>query len=192
MSNELYPIFLKTQQLRILIVGGGYVALEKLTFLFKSSPNSQVTVLSPMLRPETTLFLEKHQVAYGKGTYNKKILSDFHMVIATTDQPKVNQQVFEDCRKRNILVNVADNPPLCDFYMGSIVTKGNLKVGISTNGKSPTFAKRFRQWLEAFLPEEIDEMLNKLYIYRGQLKGDFQYKLDAMNKATEKLIQQND
>ncbi|MGB0199189.1 MAG: precorrin-2 dehydrogenase/sirohydrochlorin ferrochelatase family protein [Flavobacteriaceae bacterium] len=192
MSNELYPIFLKTQQLRILIVGGGYVALEKLTFLFKSSPNSQVTVLSPMLRPETETCMNAHGVKYISGVYDQNFLSGFHLAIATTDQPKVNQQVFEDCRKRNILVNVADNPPLCDFYMGSIVTKGNLKVGISTNGKSPTFAKRFRQWLEAFLPEEIDEMLNKLYIYRGQLKGDFQYKLDAMNKATEKLIQQND
>ena len=192
MSNELYPIFLKTQQLRILIVGGGYVALEKLAFLFKSSPNSQVTILSPMLRPETETFMNAHGVKYISGVYDHNFLAGFHLAIATTDQPKVNQQVFEDCRKLNILVNVADNPPLCDFYMGSIVTKGNLKIGISTNGKSPTFAKRFRQWLEAFLPEEIDEMLNKLYIYRGQLKGDFQYKLDAMNKATEKLIQHND
>lgn len=192
MSNELYPIFLKTHQLRILIVGGGYVALEKLTFLFKSSPNSVVTVLSPMLRPETKAFIHNHDIDYVEGTYDKNFLSGFHMAIATTDQPTVNLQVYDDCRSLNILVNVADNPPLCDFYMGSIVTKGNLKVGISTNGKSPTFAKRFRQWLEAFLPEEIDEMLNKLYIYRGQLKGDFQHKLEAMNKATEKLIQQND
>lgn len=189
MSNELYPIFLKTRQLHILIVGGGYVCLEKLSFLFKSSPNSRVTVLSPMLRPETKSFIDQHQIQYIKGNYQPSFLTGNHMVIATTDQPEVNKQVFEDCRHRNILVNVADNPPLCDFYMGSIVTKGNLKVAISTNGKSPTFAKRFRQWLEAFLPEEIDEMLNKLYIYRGQLKGDFQHKLEAMNKATEKLIQ---
>ena len=64
MSNELYPIFLKTQQLRILIVGGGYVALEKLTFLFKSSPNSQVTVLSPTLRPETETCMNAHGESY--------------------------------------------------------------------------------------------------------------------------------
>jgi precorrin-2 dehydrogenase/sirohydrochlorin ferrochelatase len=64
------------------------------------------------------------------------------------------------------LVNVADSPSQCDFYMGSIVTKGNLKIGISTNGKSPTFAKCLQQWLENFLREQMDDILNKLYIYR--------------------------
>jgi precorrin-2 dehydrogenase/sirohydrochlorin ferrochelatase len=87
---------------------------------------------------------------------------------------------------------VADNPPLCDFYMGSIVTKGNLKIAISTNGKSPTLAKRLRQWLETFLPEETDALLDKLYVYRNKLKGNFEQKVLAMNKLTEKLLEQDD
>ena len=90
------------------------------------------------------------------------------------------------------MVNVADSPSQCDFYMGGIVTKGNLKIGISTNGKSPTFAKRLRQWLENFLPEQIDDILNKLYIYRSQIKGDFEQKVEAMNKVTENLIEEHD
>ena len=63
---------------------------------------------------------------------------------------------------------------------------------ISTNGKSPTFAKRFRQWLENFLPEQIDDILNKLYIYRSKIKGYFEQKVKAMNKATENLINEHD
>lgn len=90
------------------------------------------------------------------------------------------------------MVNVADSPSQCDFYMGSIVTKGNLKIRISTNGKSPTFAKRLRQWLENFLPEQIDDILNKLYIYRSQIKGVFEQKVEAMNKVTENLIEEHD
>ena len=90
------------------------------------------------------------------------------------------------------MVNVADNPPLCDFYMGGIVTKGNLKIAISTNGKSPTLAKRMRQWLEGFLPEETDVLLDKLYKYRKSLKGDFDQKIVAMNALTEKLLEKND
>jgi len=90
------------------------------------------------------------------------------------------------------LVNVADSPSQYDFYMGSIVTKGNLKIGISTNGKSPTFAKRLRQWLENFLPEQIDDILNKLYIYSLQIKGDFEQKVEAMNEVTENLIEEYD
>ncbi len=90
------------------------------------------------------------------------------------------------------MVNVADNPPLCDFYMGGIVTKGNLKIAISTNGKSPTLAKRIRQWLEGFLPEETDALLDKLYEYRNSLKGYFEQKIVAMNALTEKLLKKND
>jgi precorrin-2 dehydrogenase/sirohydrochlorin ferrochelatase len=72
--------------------------------------------------------------------------------------------------------------------MGSIVTKGNLKIGISTNGKSPSLAKRLRQWLEAVLPEELDELLNYLQTYRDQLKTDFDGKVKALNKLTKDLI----
>lgn len=191
-TNPLYPIFLKTKELQIVVVGGGYVALEKLTFLFKSSPSSKVTLISPMIRKETRSFIKGKPVVYIEDEYKMSYLTGAHMAIATTDKPEVNKQVFHDCRSQSILINVADNPPLCDFYMGSIVTKGNLKIAISTNGKSPTFAKRFRQWLENFLPEKTDDILNKLYIYRSQLKGDFEHKVNAMNKATENLIKNYD
>ena len=191
-TNPLYPIFLKTKELQIVVVGGGYVALEKLTFLFMSSPSSKVTLISPMIRKETRSFIKGKPVVYIEDEYKVSYLKGAHMAIATTDKPEVNKQVFHDCRSQSILVNVADNPPLCDFYLGSIVTKGNLKIAISTNGKSPTFAKRFRQWLENFLPEKTDDILNKLYIYRSQLKGDFEHKVNAMNKATENLIKNYD
>ncbi len=190
--NTLYPIFLKTEQLEVLIVGGGYVALEKLQFLFKSSPNARVTLVSPMLRTETKDFIQDKSVRVINSRFRLRFLANKNIVIATTDSPKVNERVYNLCRKKHILVNVADNPPLCDFYMGGIVTKGNLKIAISTNGKSPTLAKRLRQWLEAFLPEETDALLDKLYVYRNKLKGDFEQKVIAMNKLTEKLLEQDD
>lgn len=190
--NSLYPIFLKTEQLDILVVGGGFVALEKLQFLYKSSPNAKVTLVSPMVREETALFIENKNVVVIQGVFHRKYLKGKNLVIATTDNPIVNEKVYNLCRKRKLLVNVADNPPLCDFYMGGIVTKGNLKVAISTNGKSPTLAKRMRQWLEGFLPDETDALLDKLYEYRNSLKGDFEQKIKAMNTLTEKLLEQHD
>ena len=190
--NTLYPIFLKTEQLEVLIVGGGYVALEKLQFLFKSSPQARVTLVSPMLRTETKKFIQDKNIRVINSRFRLRFLKNKNLVIATTDNPKVNERVYSLCRKKHILVNVADNPPLCDFYMGGIVTKGNLKIAISTNGKSPTLAKRLRQWLEAFLPEETDTLLDKLYVYRNRLKGDFEQKVLAMNKLTVKLLEQDD
>ncbi len=190
--NTLYPIFLKTEQLKVLIVGGGFVALEKLQFLFKSSPNANVTLVSPMVRKETKEFIKNKNVTVIHSSFKRRFLKDKNIVIATTDVPKVNTRVYHLCRKKHILVNVADNPPLCDFYMGGIVTKGNLKVAISTNGKSPTLAKRMRQWLEGFLPDETNALLDKLYVYRNSLKGDFEQKIAAMNVLTEKLLEKND
>ena len=114
------------------------------------------------------------------------------IVIATTDVPETNKKVQEACNRRQILVNVADTPELCDFYMGGIVTKGNLKIAISTNGKSPTLAKRIRQFLEHILPQEIDELLDTLRHYRETLKGDFALKVIEMNKRTKLLLKNKD
>ncbi len=186
--NTLYPIFLKTNQLQILIVGGGHVALEKLEFLWKSSPDAHITMIAPFFREVTLDFLKGKNIQLIEEQYHKQYLLNKHIVIATTDSPTVNQQVYNDCRAQMTLCNVADNPPLCDFYMGSIVTKGNLKIGISTNGKSPTLAKRLRQWLETVLPEDIDQLLDYLQQYRDSLKTDFEGKVKALNKLTKDLM----
>ncbi len=185
--NNLYPIFLKTANLHILIVGGGNVAEEKLTFLTKSSPDAKVTIVSTMFREDVLKLAAKYHVELITDVYRDIYLKGKHMVIATTDVPKVNVQVYEDCRKLNKLVNVADNPPYCDFYMGGIVTKGNVKVAISTNGKSPTTAKRLRQFFEEVLPEDISQMVQNLNDYRKTLKGDFEEKVDKMNTITRSL-----
>ena len=97
---------------------------------------------------------------------------------------EVSREVQSDCRKENILVNVADKPDLCDFYLSSTVGKGDLKIAISTNGKSPTFAKRFREVLEAILPDSLQETLDNLQKIRNQLKGDFEYKVEKLNEIT--------
>ena len=188
-QNELYPIFLKTQQLETLIVGGGFVALEKLSFLLKSSPNSKVTMVSPMFREETILLAKKFDVKRIVDNYNNSYLKDKHIVIATTDKVDVNIQVYKDCKERNMLVNVADNPPYCDFYMGGIVTKGNVKIAISTNGKSPTTAKRLRQFFEEVIPNNIDDLVQNLNKYRKTLKGDFEDKVEKLNEFTKSLVE---
>jgi len=100
----------------------------------------------------------------------------------------VNVQVYKDCKSRNILVNVADNPPYCDFYMGGIVTKGNVKLAISTNGKSPTTAKRLRQFFEEVIPDDINELVENLDIFRKTIKGDFDEKVTLLNNLTKGLI----
>ena len=187
--NNLYPVFLKTSNLHVLIIGGGNVAEEKLTFLTKSSPDATVTMVSPMFREATVKLARKFNVELINDVYKEDYLKGKHMVVATTDAPEVNVQVYNDCRALDKLVNVADNPPYCDFYMGGIVTKGNVKIAISTNGKSPTTAKRLRQFFEDVIPEDISKMVQNLNDYRKTIKGDFEEKVDKMNEITEKLVE---
>lgn len=186
--NNLYPIFLKTKELEVLIVGGGFVAEEKLRFLLKSSPDAKVTMVAPFFREETIVIAQKGKVNMINDSYNDTYLQGKHLVIATTDVPGVNIQVYKDCRSQNKLVNVADNPPYCDFYMGGIVTKGNVKVAISTNGKSPTTAKRLRQFFEEVIPEDINQLVQNLNSYRKTIKGNFEQKVETLNKLTESLV----
>ena len=187
-QNELYPIFLKVAQLEVLIVGGGNVGLEKLTFLLKSSPNAKVTVVAPHFHSELVELAKKHQVKLIEDSYKLSYLEGKQMVIATTDIVTTNIEMYKDCKERNILVNVADNPPYCDFYMGGIVTKGNVKIAISTNGKSPTLAKRLRQFFEEVIPENIDDLAQNLNSFRKTIKGSFEEKVTTLNDLTKGII----
>ena len=189
--NDLYPIFIKPENISILIVGGGFVALEKLTFLFKSSPQAIVTLVSPMVRDETMAFIADKEVTIINEKYTSVFLKGHQLVIPTTDDKEVNVKVSKDAQKEGILVNIADTPHLCDFYMGSIVTKGHLKIAISTKGKSPTLAKRMREWLEYIIPDEIDDSLHKLNEFRNRIKGDFVLKLKRMDEITDAFIHKN-
>lgn len=186
--NNLYPIFLKTRTLHVLIVGGGNVAEEKLSFLTKSSPDAKITMVSPLFRENTLKLAANYDVELIRATYKTEFLNGKHLVIATTDKPDINIQVYNDCRSMDKLVNIADNPPYCDFFMGGIVTKGNVKVAISTNGKSPTTAKRLRQFFEDVIPEDISRMVQNLNTYRKTIKGNFEQKVDKMNEVTETLV----
>lgn len=192
-TNQLFPVFLKLDQLDLLIVGGGAVGLEKLHFLLKSSPNARVTLVGK------TVLQEIHDLAAqakGKFTiierpFQTTDLDGKQIVVAATENRETNLIIRRQAKERNILVNVADTPDLCDFYMGSIVTRGPLKVAISTNGQSPTLAKRLRQLLEQELPEDIDQLIDNLHRFRNTLKDGFAHKVQTLNKLTESLLEKS-
>lgn len=187
--NELYPVFLKVHELQVLIVGAGNVGLEKLSFLLKSSPNAKVQIVAPQIKEEIQVLAQNHQLELITDVYQKVHIIGKDLVIAATDNTAINEQIYRDCKASHTLINVADTPHLCDFYLGGIVTKGNVKIAISTNGKSPTTAKRLRQFFEAILPEDINVLVQNLHQYRKKITGDFEHKVQELNQLTESLIQ---
>ena len=193
--NPLYPIFLKLHQLNLLIVGAGEVGYEKLFFILKSSPEARITVVANWINPEIKQLLAerkgRHRVTIIEKDFEPQDIEGHQLVIAATNIRPLNARIRGEASSRGKLVNVADTPDLCDFYLGSIVTRGNLKVAISTNGKSPTFAKRFRQALEEILPEDTNDLLNQLGAIRDQLKGGFAEKVKQLNELTASLLSKN-
>ena len=187
-QNELYPIFLKVSQLNVLIVGGGNVALEKLSFLLKSSPNANVLIVSKEFDDKVVGLAKKHNVSTVNSAYTQLAIKNKHLVIAATNNKLVNKEIYKDAKEQNILVNVADTPELCDFYLGGIVTKGNIKIAISTNGKSPTLAKRLRQFFEEVIPDDINELAESLNLYGKTIKDNFSKKVFQLNKLTKTLL----
>lgn len=192
MSNPLFPIFLKANQLKVLIVGGGYVALEKLTALWNNSKDAEVILVAPAIQQEIKEYLTTDKkLTLLERTFELSDLNGIDWVIIAVGEIGLSEAIRIEAKKFNLLVNVADKPELCDFYLGSIVTKGNLKIAISTNGKSPTFAKRLKQVLNESLPSNMDESLENLNFLRDQLKGDFQDKVDKLNQYTATLVEKN-
>lgn len=191
-TNRLYPIFLKVENLEVLIVGGGHATLEKITGLLKSNPDAKVTLVAPDIRNEIYLVSQLHfRVKLIKKEFEYADLINKDIVIVATDNKELNLTIKQYTKKLKILTNVADTPDLCDFYLGSVVTKGDLKIAISTNGKSPTFAKRFRKVLEDILPAELPELLVNLRKIRDKLEGDFSQKVKILNELTSGLVINN-
>ncbi|MFN4314314.1 MAG: TSUP family transporter [Chitinophagaceae bacterium] len=188
--NRLFPVFLKLEELNTLVIGAGNVGLEKLQALLRNSPDAGVTVVAPRVLDAVRQLLANHpNCKLLEREFEENDLHQRDLVVMATDQPELHLQVREQCRKRGILVNVADTPALCDFYLGSIVQKGQLKIAISTNGQSPTVAKRIREVLQDALPEEIDEVIRQLHQVRNQLNGDFSEKVHRLNKITRVLVE---
>lgn len=188
-KNNLFPVFLKLETLRLLIVGAGKVGAEKLTAVLSNSPRTSIKVVTSEVSESVYQMIQGFpNVRLIQKEFDPEDLNDVDLVISAVANPGISAEIKREAHKRNLLVNVADTPHLCDFYLGSIVQKGQLKVAISTNGQSPTSAKRIKEMLQHALPEEIDEMIENLHAIRNTLKGDFQNKVDRMNEITRTLI----
>lgn len=189
--NHLYPIFLKAHQLPILVVGGGKVGYEKLFFILKNSPQARVILVATQISKAIRALLigRQHQVTLIERPFQQYDVHQKRLVIAATNNRDLNKHIWDIAKSEGVLVNVADTPHLCDFYLGAIVTRGHLKIAISTNGQSPTFAKRFRQLLESALPEELDDLLEQLHAVRDKLTGDFEAKVQALHALTASLVE---
>lgn len=188
-GNQLFPVFIKLDTIHTLLIGAGPIGLEKLIAILDNSPHARVTVVASAVSSE----LRAHAVAYDRVIIVEKAfepsdLDGVDLVVAATNNAVLNEEVRQLAQSRNLLANFADKPELCNFYLGSVVRKGDLKIAISTNGKSPTIAKRLKEVLNDSLPNELNDTLQNMQSLRNTLSGDFAYKVKKLNEVTASLV----
>ena len=169
--DSFYPINLNLKNKKTLVIGGGKVAERKIRSLLECG--AKVFIVSPQITQSIEDMVLTYQVVHIPRGYAPIDLEGAFLVISATDDPEVNKRVGKDCFERNILVNVVDDPPNCNFYVPSVLRRGAFTVTISTEGKSPLLARRIREQLEKKYGEEYGLFLEIMGELRTQIIKDF-------------------
>ena len=169
MTPACYPIALVLDGKRCLVVGGGEIADGKLDALLLAG--AVVTVVSPEVRPRIAALAAEDKITLHQRPYRTSDLDGVYLAIAATDDRPTNARMVTEARAAGILTQAVDDIPYCDFFAVAIVRRGDLQLGISTNGRSPAFARWMRERLDTDLPLEYGDLLAVLGDVRDTIKA---------------------
>ena len=168
--ERYYPIFLDLVDKPVLVIGGGYVAREKVAGLRKAG--ARITVVSPKLHRELRELRDAGELAHIPRAWEPADLdADWAVVMVATDDGAINKEATAAARARRIWVNAADDPANCDFILPSVVRKGRITVASSTAGTSPALARRLREELEAYLTDDMPALADLLAEVRTEIRA---------------------
>lgn len=155
-----FPMFIDMRNLKVLVIGAGSIATEKLDKLIDFT--TQITVIAQRVEEEAHSLIEEHQLTLEQRVYKKGDIEGFDIVIVATDTVALHKKIYEESRGSRVLVNSVDNTEYCDFIFPSYVQKDDLTIAFSTGGASPAFAKQIRQYCEKSIPENVGAFLGKM------------------------------
>ena len=165
-----YPIFLELDSRSVVVIGGGVVALRKVQTLLATG--ARLLVVAEDIQDRLTELCQDHNAKLIKSAYSTDYLDGAFLVIAATDNYRLNKQIYDDCRQARILCNVVDVPELCDFFVPAVVKRGDLQIAISTNGHCPAYAALLRKKLEKDFTDKHSEFLIELNLIRKRIIAD--------------------
>jgi len=190
-KNNLFPIFVKLEELRLLIVGAGEIGYEKLATVLSNTPGAHVTVVANFIKKEVRELAFQHKnVQLIQAAYHAEFLDNCDIVIAAVNDIDLAERIRQDTKQKGKLLNAADKPSLCDFYLGSVITKGDVKIAISTNGKSPTLARRMKEFFNEALPDELETLVSNLHNIRNKIQDGFKERVKKLNDITSPLVEE--
>lgn len=178
---SLYPIFLKLQGYKVLIVGGGRIAEEKAEAVLRSA--TEVTLLAPRITERLQRWAEQRLLKHIEQEYRPGDARGYFLVIAATASEQVNRAVYREAKENGALCNAVDDPGFCDFYAPAVVRRGDFQIAISTGGHSPALAQQVRKELEDQFGPEYRELTSWL----GRVRASLRSALPSSARRTELL-----
>jgi len=183
---DYLPIFVDLKNKPCLVVGGGDVAARKAGLLIKAQ--ADVTLVSPTVSETAKTLIDAGQVSWLGAAFSSDLVMAYSLVIAATDDDVVNKQVYDYAKAHNVLVNVADNPELCDFILPSILDRSPIVVAVSSGGQSPILARQLRARLETLIPPSYGQLAKMVGQYREAVKTKFST-LTSRRRFWESVLQ---
>jgi precorrin-2 dehydrogenase/sirohydrochlorin ferrochelatase len=165
----LYPVFLKLEGRKVLVVGGGAVAEQKLEGVLRSA--TDVTVLAPELAPRISAWVQQGRLKHVSAKFQPGMAQGYFLVIAATDSAVVNHAIYAEASADGALCNAVDDTPFCDFYAPALVSRGDFQIAVSTGGNSPALAQRIRKGLEMEFGPEYESWNGWLGRMRSALRS---------------------
>jgi len=185
---SFFPMYIDMQNLKVLVVGGGYIATEKLEKLVDFT--TQITVIALSVEGEAQNIIDKYELTLHQRAYEQGDIEGFDIVIVATDTVELHKSIYEESRGSRILVNSVDNTDYCDFIFPSYVQKGDLTIAFSTGGASPAFAKQIRRHFEKIIPDSVGGFLKKMKALRSTMpKG--KERMKYFDEMVEKYFKEN-
>jgi len=178
-ENNLLPIFLKLENESTLVVGGGNVAFQKIKQLLDAK--SKITVVSPKCNSDVSQLAKDGKIKLIQENYDSIFINSPKVIIGATSDEQVNTAIYEDAQKLGIPVNIVDQPEVCSFYLGAVHTEGDIKVAVSTNGKSPAIAKKIRNMIKQLLPKKTASIVNEL----GEIRKSIQASVNTYSERKQ-------
>lgn len=163
----LFPLFLKLEGRKCLVVGAGSIATGKIAGLLATG--ARIHVVAPQATDQIRTWATQGKLSWLSRRFKPSDLDGMFIVIAATASNQLQRTIFEESRKRGVLANVVDVPDLCDFYYPAVVRRGQLQIAVSTAGRSPALAQRIRRELEEQFGDEYGPVLERLGSIREQL-----------------------
>jgi precorrin-2 dehydrogenase/sirohydrochlorin ferrochelatase len=185
MGNSLPIVLTGLGEKVCLVIGGGDVAERKTRALLDAG--ARVRVIAPDLTVPLAEFVQRGQVDWVARQYSRGDLEGAFLVIAATDDPEVNAAAAREAAERGCLVNVVDDPALCNFIAPAVVRRGDLTIAISTGGLAPALSGHLRARLEQEFGPEWEGYVNLLAGLREQIAACFP-DLEERRRAWQRML----